>query len=238
MKEEERRGRLNSFTAENLTLRNDEVFIPLDTSSFVVNKEEEFEGSEGGRETPAGVFGAYYRNVAGADGADGPSFEQAYASKRENSALDFSNRTPSVNINDESAMNMCTEFSKQHRRNETESELNCTTLGRGKESVVEGEEEEEKRKGTASARRITDSYSPVILNNLCVNVRIAMLDNLCQFCVNSVELAFLRNGLRKKANWQTCFSQTTTLFRCHRSAGLSLDLTPSVQEAAQQGKAT
>ena len=170
-KEEERTGVQNSITAENLTLRNEEVFIPLDTSSFVVNREEEFEGSDGGRETPAGVFGAFCGYRAATDGTEGPSFEHAYASKRENSALDFSNRTPSVNMNDESAMNMCTEFSKQHRRNETESELNCTTVGRGKESVVEIEEEEEKRKETASARRITDSYSPVILNNLSINVR-------------------------------------------------------------------
>ena len=166
-KEEERRV-FNSITAENLTLRNDEVFIPLDTSSFVVGgrEEEEFEESEGGRVTPGGVFGAYY----GPAREEPASFERVIASKGGSSGLDLSNRTPSVNLNDESAMNMCTEFSKHHRRNETESELNCTALGaRGKESLVEAEEDEEK-KAEAHARRVTDSYSPVILNNLLVNV--------------------------------------------------------------------
>ena len=165
-KEEERRV-FNSITAENLTLRNDEVFIPLDTSSFVVGgrEEEEFEESEGGRVTPGGVFGAY-----GPAREEPASFERVIASKGGSSGLDLSNRTPSVNLNDESAMNMCTEFSKHHRRNETESELNCTALGaRGKESLVEAEEDEEK-KAEAHARRVTDSYSPVILNNLLVNV--------------------------------------------------------------------
>lgn len=188
----EERRELNSITAENLTLRNDEVFIPLDTSSFVVGgrDEEEFEESEGGRVTPGGVFGAYYGPATG----EPASFERVIASKGGSSGLDLSNRTPSVNLNDESAMNMCTEFSKHHRRNETESELNCTTVGaRGKESLVEVEDEEEK-KAEVHARRVTDSYSPVILNNLLVNVRKRF--NM----IFSVELVLPKSVLSRRAS--------------------------------------